>query len=79
MPDFDPHQWFADEELEVCPACGERAALRIPTATLACVACGLIRSPADDETGRDHAPLSMSGESSPERPAATDTHGDPSL
>jgi hypothetical protein len=43
MPDFDPHQWFGDEELEVCPACGERAALWIPTGTLACVACGLIR------------------------------------
>jgi hypothetical protein len=53
VPDFDLHQWFADEELELCPSCGERAGLRIGTAeSFMCFACGLIQS-RDGETGVD--------------------------
>jgi len=50
VPDFDLHQWFADEELELCPSCGERAGLKIGTAeSFMCFACGLIQS-RDGET-----------------------------
>jgi len=53
VPDFDLHQWFADEELELCPSCGERAGLRIGTAeSFMCFACGLIQS-RDGETSVD--------------------------
>jgi len=45
LPDLDLHQWFADEELELCPSCGERAGLKIGTAeSFLCFACGLIQS-----------------------------------
>jgi hypothetical protein len=41
VPDFDLHQWFGREELEPCPACQERAGIRLPTSgTFLCVACG---------------------------------------
>ena len=37
-------EWFSDDELDVCSACGERATLRIPDlGTTICLACGLIR------------------------------------
>jgi len=53
LPDFDLHQWFADEELELCPSCGERAGLKIGTAeSFMCFACGLIQS-RDGETTVD--------------------------
>ncbi len=29
MPEVDLHDWFSEEELEFCPLCGERSALRI--------------------------------------------------
>jgi len=55
VPDFDLHQWFADEELELCPSCGERAGLRIGTAkSFMCFACGLIQS-RDGETSVDQS------------------------
>jgi hypothetical protein len=45
MPDFDLHQWFADEELEPCSACGERAGLSTPEpGVFICFACGLVRT-----------------------------------
>ena len=50
MPDFDLHEWFAEEELRLCPSCGERAGLRIEaTGAFMCFACGLIRT-RDGET-----------------------------
>jgi hypothetical protein len=60
LPDFDLHQWFADEELELCPSCGERAGLKIGTAeSFMCFACGLIQSrngetSVDQLRGRKH-------------------------
>jgi predicted RNA-binding Zn-ribbon protein involved in translation (DUF1610 family) len=46
MPDFDLHQWFADEELEVCPSCGQHAGLRIGETPVSfiCFDCGLIQT-----------------------------------
>jgi len=45
MRDVDIHGWFSDEELEVCPACGERAGLGIRAVeSFLCFACGLIQS-----------------------------------
>ena len=41
--DLDLHQWFAPEELERCPACGEHAGIRLPTSgSLLCAACGQV-------------------------------------
>jgi len=58
MPDFDLHQWFDREELEPCPACGERTGIRLPSShSLMCVACGYIaaadtvRAAADEPNG----------------------------
>jgi hypothetical protein len=48
MPDFDLHQWFADEELELCASCGKRRAVRSKTSeSLICFACGLVETPED--------------------------------
>jgi hypothetical protein len=45
MPDFDLHQWFSDEELELCPSCGKRRALRSRTSdSLICFACDLVET-----------------------------------
>ena len=43
MPEFDLHEWFADEELATCPRCAEHAAIKIPTGAFVCLACGFIR------------------------------------
>jgi len=53
MPDFDLHQWFADEELELCPSCGKRRAVKSGTSeSLICFACGLVET-RDDPTSVD--------------------------
>jgi hypothetical protein len=45
MPDFDPHLWFKDDELEPCPACGEQAAVRLlASGSLLCLGCGDLRA-----------------------------------
>jgi hypothetical protein len=36
-------RWFNEDEREVCPACGVRAAVTMPSAlTLCCLACGVV-------------------------------------
>lgn len=41
MPDFDLHNWFGRDELEACPACGERAGIRLKTTgSFLCLDCG---------------------------------------
>jgi ribosomal protein L37AE/L43A len=43
MPDFDLHNWFAREELEPCPACGDRAGIRLAAnGSFLCLECGHI-------------------------------------
>jgi ribosomal protein L37AE/L43A len=45
MLDFDLHQWFSVEELELCPSCGERAGIRVEVSgAFVCFACGLIQA-----------------------------------
>jgi ribosomal protein L37AE/L43A len=41
MPDFDLHNWFGREELEPCPACGDRAGIRLAAnGSFLCLECG---------------------------------------
>jgi ribosomal protein L37AE/L43A len=49
--DFELHEWFAPDELDHCPLCGERARVRLPaTGSVVCIACGEMTSgPAVDE------------------------------
>lgn len=50
--DFDLHLWFAPEELEPCPACGELAGIRLPTSgSLLCAGCGHIAGSIVESTG----------------------------
>jgi rRNA maturation protein Nop10 len=53
VADFDLHAWFATDELDRCPACGEVARIRLPaTGSLLCLACGGVtaaaEAPSDD-------------------------------
>jgi ribosomal protein L37AE/L43A len=57
--------WFRDDELEQCPRCGQKAALRVPDAgAVVCTACGVVgfrgadgppRLVEDAETAKDAA------------------------
>ena len=43
--DYDIASWFLEEELEVCPNCGEKKLLQSEPASgrfLVCLACGVI-------------------------------------
>lgn len=41
MRDFELHRWFSAEELELCSACGKRAAIDIRESdTCLCLDCG---------------------------------------
>jgi hypothetical protein len=52
MATIDPPQfleWFEPDELDVCPACGERHGLKIEAAaSFICFGCGYVHSPAGE-------------------------------
>jgi hypothetical protein len=50
LPDFDLHHWFDHEELDPCPACGERAALRLQSSSLLCIDCGHLQLDVTEST-----------------------------
>ncbi len=44
MRDFELHRWFSAEELEICTACGKRAAIEIrESGTFLCLECGHVK------------------------------------
>jgi ribosomal protein L37AE/L43A len=64
VADFDLHQWFAREELERCPACGEQGILRLPASgSSLCIACGRVtaRGGAADEHERERDSTASTG------------------
>jgi len=43
MDDVDLHGWFKREELELCAACGDKGAIRLPTnGSSLCLVCGAV-------------------------------------
>ena len=48
MRDFELHRWFSAEELEICSACGKRAAIYIrDSGPLLCLECGHVEDSPD--------------------------------
>jgi hypothetical protein len=47
MEPTDVLSWFQDDELDVCPDCGEKAEIRVdgPRPQALCLACGAIHDP----------------------------------
>jgi hypothetical protein len=43
LPSSDPRSWFDEEELDVCPACGEKAVPRSDARVAVCLACESVR------------------------------------
>jgi len=47
MSDVELHRWFADDELDTCPSCGQHAVIRLPGSdSLFCFACGYVAAAA---------------------------------
>jgi hypothetical protein len=57
MSDFDLHQWFAPDDLERCPSCGEREGIKLPASgSFLCLGCGHIVAPFERNAAPTHPP-----------------------
>jgi predicted RNA-binding Zn-ribbon protein involved in translation (DUF1610 family) len=57
LRDIDVHMWFAEDELQTCPSCGEQAGVRLPqSGAFLCLGCGEITLPSNEPKAQEGKP-----------------------